>query len=113
MLSEWVRWPTLRCPFCGGVLRNHEYSGTKPIVCPSCSARLQLANSQVDLTNVVAVAIAIGSSYLLGFRGLRLVFLSILLFAPAFLLFGFFYSRFVPPKFEAYPNENGDSNCGH
>jgi hypothetical protein len=97
-----MKWPTLKCPFCGGLLRNAEVYPGRPLVCPTCAARLQPSEHQQWLSGFIALCITLAVLYFLGVRGIWLFVGTIVLWFPVYLMWGFIFMRMVTPRFEAY-----------
>lgn len=73
--------PKRPCPICGAIVPNFKPIG-KPHVCPGCGAELQLSNAQLNARALIVAAVCVLSVWLLGFRGWRLVWLSLLAYIP-------------------------------
>src|SRR5690348_5040102 len=102
-----MKWPVLKCPFCGGVLRNTELHTGPPFVCPSCGAELQYSRRELWLSGFIALCLTVAVLYLLGLRASRLVIATIVLWFPIDVAWEFIFVRIGPPSFEAYvPRES-------
>lgn len=97
-----MKWPTLKCPFCGGILRNTEVYPGRPLVCPSCAAKLQHSRAQLRLSGLIALCITLALLYFLGIKRVWLVVATVLLWFPLCIVWEFVFVRIVPPRFEAY-----------
>jgi hypothetical protein len=97
-----MKWPTLNCPFCGGILRNTDLHKGEPLICPVCGAKLQHSTSQLHLSGFIALCVALLVLYLLGLRGIWLVVTTVLVWFPVYVAWDFVFTRIVPPRFEAY-----------
>ena len=97
-----MKWPVLKCPACNATLDNNKVRVGKPLVCPSCSAELQLSERQGYKVELFAVAITPFICYLFGLRGLWLLLVSVVMWFPVFVGCLFVFYRIVPPKFEPY-----------
>ncbi len=97
-----MNWPTLRCPFCGGILRNTDLHRGMPLVCPTCQAKLQHSMTQRRLSGFIALCIDLAICYFVGFRGIWLAVATILSWFPVLVIWDFIFVRIVPPRFEAY-----------
>jgi hypothetical protein len=105
-----MNWPKLKCPFCGNILPNREVKPGSPLVCPSCSQKLQFAGGQLRLSVFVAIGLSIGMCFLLGLRDLWFLLATVLFWFPMLLIWEFIFVRIVPPKFELYDPEGRRSN---
>jgi len=97
-----MKWPTLKCPFCGGNLRNTDLRRGMPLVCPTCEAKLQYSKGQLWLSALIALCIDLAVLYLVGLRSLWLAVATILLWFPVCTVWEFVFVRIIPPRFEAY-----------
>jgi uncharacterized paraquat-inducible protein A len=97
-----MKWPTLKCPFCSGLLRNTDLHRGEPIVCPSCDAKLQHSTSQMYVSALIALCIVVAVLYFLGVRGIGLTVGTVVLWFPAYVVWEFIYSRIVPTRFETH-----------
>jgi hypothetical protein len=97
-----MKWPLLKCPFCGGTLRNSDVLPGKPLLCPACGAKLQPARGQLRLSALVALCLSIAFAYVLGIRGPWLILAVVLFWFPVGIVWEFIFARIVPPRFEAY-----------
>ncbi len=97
-----MKWPTLTCPFCGERLPNEELRTGKPLVCPTCSEKLQPQMRQLQVSGTIALGLTVAACYLFGLRGLWLLGVVILLWFPIYVVWDFLFVRIVPPKFERY-----------
>lgn len=97
-----MKWPTLKCPFCGGRLRNTELYPGRPIVCPDCGAELQPSDRQMWLYGLGALFTLMAVLYFLDVSGVWFIVATILLWFPVYLIWMFFFDRVFPPRFEAY-----------
>ena len=97
-----MKWPILKCPFCGGVLRNTDVLPGKAVVCPSCAAQLQQSDRQLQLYGLIALSITLAGLCLLNVRGIWLVTATILLWFPVYVICCSVLDRIVPPRFEVY-----------
>jgi len=97
-----MKWPTLKCPFCAGILRNTEVYPGRPLVCPACQAQLQPSDKQLWMSVGIALLISVALAYLVTDRWLWLLVIAILLWFPISIAWHFLFVRIVPPKFEAY-----------
>jgi hypothetical protein len=109
-------WPKLKCPACGAVIPNTLVRPSGPITCPSCSQQLQIKSWYGNLITSVPVGMALLLSYVLGMRGLRFVFASVVLYFPLLIAWTFIFVRVIPSRFEPYkprkkadPKESSDS----
>jgi hypothetical protein len=105
-----MKWPKLKCPFCGGILANREIKAGVPLVCPSCSRKLQFSQRQLRLSTFVAVGLSVGLSLLLGLRGLWFIAATVIFWFPMLSIWEFAFVRIVPPKFEAYEDSRGSKS---
>ncbi len=109
-----MRWPTLKCPFCGGILPNTEVWPNRPLTCPTCSRQLQLEKRQGYFSALIALGLTVLLAYFSGLRGFWLIGASALLWFPVFLVWEFIFARIVPTRFEPYGGRNADQNdAGH
>lgn len=97
-----MKWPTLNCPLCGGVLRNTDLHRGMPLVCPTCDAKLQHSSHQLWLPGFIALCIDLAILYFVGLRDIWLAVATILLWFPVYVICDFIFVRMVPPRFEAY-----------
>jgi hypothetical protein len=102
MVEQSMKWPTLKCPFCGGILPNTEVYPDRPLVCPTCAAQLQSSEHQLWLSGFIALCITLAALYFLGLRGAWFAFATILLWFPVYVFWDFIFLRIVPPRFESY-----------
>ena len=108
-----MKWPLLSCPFCNATLDNTKVRHGKPVVCPSCSARLQPSTRQIDLGNLIALAITIGLCYLFGLRGFWLLAASVVLWFPVLVVWTFVFLRLVRPRFKPYVAKDCNDERGN
>ncbi len=101
-----MKWPTLKCPFCRGILRNTELHTGPPFVCPSCGAELQYSRRELWLSGFIALCITVAVLHLLGLRARWLVIATIVLWFPIYVAWEFIFVRILPPRFEAYTPKN-------
>lgn len=107
-----MKWPILKCPFCGGRLRNTELRIGKPLVCPTCAAKLQFSTSQINLDAVVGLLLSAALAYLMGIRGVWLIATTLLFWFPVGLIWEFVSWRIIPPRFEGYVPKGYDVKKG-
>ena len=97
-----MKWPTLTCPFCRGRLQNEGLRPGKPLVCPTCSEKLQPQMRQLHVSGAIALGLTVAACYLFGLRGLWLLGAVIFLWFPIYIAWDFLFVRIVPPRFERY-----------
>lgn len=98
-----MRWPVLKCPYCGAVLPNRELSTTRPnIVCPLCCRQLQYATWYSHLSGLIALVLTITLCLFLGLSGFWLFGATVLLWFPVLVLWAFIFARISATRFEAY-----------
>jgi hypothetical protein len=103
-----MRWPTLKCPFCGGILPNREVRPGTPLKCPTCSRLLQPARWQLRLSGLIALGLTVALSRLFGIQGFWLLAATVILWFPVYVAWDFAFMRLVTPRFEAYmPKDSG------
>lgn len=105
-----MKWPTLKCPFCGGILPNREARPGKPLTCPVCSRQLQPSRWQMRLSGVIALILTIALCRFLGVHGFWLPAAIIALWFPICVIWDFVFVRIVSPKFEAYGRKDSSSH---
>lgn len=105
MRMKW--WPRLECPFCQGVLRNTDVYPARPVVCPTCGAKLQPSIREGRLSGLIGLCLTLAICYLLGLSGVWFVVATILLWFPIFVIWGFFFVRLRRPRFETYDPQIG------
>jgi hypothetical protein len=103
-----MRWPILKCPFCGSILPNRQYHARTPLTCPGCSERLRLARWYLRLTSLSALVLTVVICLLFGLRRLWLLAAVILLWFPFGVVWNFLFAQIFQPKFERYPPTNSD-----
>jgi hypothetical protein len=101
-----MKWPTLKCPFCGSILPNRQYKAGTPSICPGCSERLRLARWYLHLTSASALALTLVVCFLFGLRGLWLIVATVLLWFPIDVVWNHFFARVFPPRFERHPPDD-------
>jgi hypothetical protein len=105
-----MKWPTLICPLCEGVLRNTDVYPGRPVVCPTCGAKLQLPVRRGRLEALIGLCITLAICYVLGLSPAWFAAATVLLWFPIFVTWGFILGRIVPPRFEAYkPQDSCES----
>jgi len=98
-----MKWPALKCPFCGGMIPNPDMHADRPVVCPNCAARLQQSEGQIWLSALAALCISLGVAQLLNLSGVWFVVATVLLWPPALKIWHQrIFVRMVPPRLEAY-----------
>lgn len=105
-----MKWPTLKCPFCGSILPNRQYKARTPLICPGCSEPLRLARWYLHVTSFSALVLTLVICLLLGLRGFWLLAATIVLWFPVDVAWNFLVGRIVPPKFERYPPSDSGSH---
>ena len=83
-------------------MRSTDVRPGKPLVCPTCAAKLQPSRAQLRLSEVVALCLSIGLGYLLGLRGVWLAVFVVIFWFPVGMIWHFIFVRIAPPRFEAY-----------
>ena len=102
-----MKWPTLKCPFCHGVLRNTDVYPGKPVVCPTCGAKLQPPTSRGRLSLLVGFCFSAAICYFFGLSPIWFVVATIVLWFPITVIWLYFLGRIVPPVFEAFDPQTG------
>src|SRR5665213_3363375 len=105
-----MRWPTLKCPFCGGILPNREVRFRKPFTCPSCSRQLRFSRRYLRLVWWTSVALTFAICFLIGFRGWELIVAVLVLWLPVDLVWTYLFKRIIPPPLEAYVPKNSTAH---
>ena len=105
-----MQWPTLKCPFCGGILPNREVRFRQPLTCPVCSRQLKFSRRYLRLVRWTSVAITFAVCFLIGFRGWELVVAAIVSWLPVDLVWTYPFNRIVPPPLEAYVSNNPEAS---
>lgn len=100
-----MRWPTLKCPFCGAVLPRRDYNANVPTVCPGCGRQLRVANWYQNLLMSLGVALTLTACYVVGLRGWRLLLATALLFFPATVFTIFMFAQIFRTPVELWPAE--------
>ena len=95
-----MRWPTLKCPFCGCALPNRQYKARQALTCPGCSRRLILARWYLNFTTAIAFILTLLVCWLFRIHGWWLLPGFVLLWFPTDLVWTFLFVRIIPPKFE-------------
>ena len=109
-----MRWrPLLKCPFCGGALRNEELYPGKPLVCPSCSQPLQIATWHAQLNGYIALVLTLILCLLLGFRGIQLFVSTVILWLPVRIIWAFVSIQIFGLRFESYTKEKAGISLFH
>jgi hypothetical protein len=102
-----MKWPTLKCPFCPGILRNTDVYPGRPVVCPSCGAKLQPPTNRGRLLALVGLCLTVAICYLGGVSSEWFLVAVVLLWFPIYVISGFVFGRIVPPRFEAFDPQTG------
>jgi hypothetical protein len=102
-----MKWPTLNCPFCQGTLRNTDVYPGKPVVCPTCAAKLQPSTSRGRLSLLVGFCLSAAICYFFGLSPTWFVAATIVLWFPITVIWLHFFGRIVPPVFEAFDPQTG------
>ena len=100
-----MRWPTLKCPFCQGILRNTDVYPGRPVVCPICEAKLQPSIGQGRLSALIGLCLTVAICYFLGVSREWFLVATVLLWFPVFVIWGFIFARMVPPRFETFDSQ--------
>ena len=110
-----MKWPTLKCPFCGGVLPNSELWPNRPMTCPSCSKELQLEKRQGYISASMALGLTVLLTHLgLGVSGAWLIPCAVLLWIPVFVIWEYIGAFIFPTRFEPYGGKtSGKNDAGH
>ena len=106
-------WPILKCPVCGGVVPNTAVRPNSPLVCPSCSRKLQLSRAQGRFSVFVAIGLSIALCAALGLRDLWFLVAMVVFWFPMLFIWEFIFGRIVPPKFELYDEESSVTRIGN
>src|SRR5580698_4098860 len=102
-----MKWPTLKCPFCQGILRNTDVYPGKPVVCATCGAKLQPSIGQGRLLGLIGLCLTVIICYLLGLSGMWFAVATVLLWFPIFVVVGHIIGRVIPPRFETFDPQTG------
>ena len=109
-----MKWPILKCPFCGGRLPNTQVWPNRPLTCPTCSRELQPEMRQLYLSGLIGLGLTMVLVYLLGLRGLWFFGGVVFLWFPVCLVWDFIYVRIATPRFEPYGGKDSHNNdAGH
>jgi predicted RNA-binding Zn-ribbon protein involved in translation (DUF1610 family) len=93
-----MKRPIRRCVECGVVLRYEDILAAGPFSCPNCGKKLQVSNRYGRWIGVGSLALSVGASLALGFRGLHL-FYAVLLLLVVIGYFAIHLLKYVlPPK---------------
>lgn len=101
--------PIVKCPVCGTVMPWAEFEAGKPWICPDCSRRFQPSRVQSSIKFFSTVVLAFSVSYVLGWRGMRLLVISAALWFPPLLICVFASDFMVPIRLEPYRQRKSDS----
>jgi hypothetical protein len=107
-----MRWPTLKCPSCGGTIPNTQFAAGRPLTCPSCSQQLRISGWYMNLSNLTALGLSLGVGFIIGYKGLWLAVVAGLLWFPINIAWNFLFVRLIPPRFEVYVPKPKRSDSG-
>jgi len=93
--------PSRPCPECGTIL---PWSATVygPMVCPKCGGEWQFSTQQMKHWFDSSLVCGVIAGYLLGYRGMNLVWASIAVFLPVSAVSRWVTLRYFPPDLEPY-----------
>ena len=107
-----MKRPVMKCPFCGGTLRNTDLHPGRPVVCPSCKTELQASDAQLWLSGFIALCITATCLYFMGVRGVWFFVAVVVLWFPAYVIWDYIFLLIVPPRFEAFVPKDHKGKTG-
>lgn len=90
----------MKCVECGALLSPEEILAAGPFPCPTCHARIQARTAYGHWVYFLSVLFSAGVFYVLGFRGLHLIYAILLAWWPVLFLAMNVVIYLVPPKIE-------------
>jgi hypothetical protein len=102
-------FPTVKCPFCGGLMPNDQYRSRGPWTCPACMRDLRIPRWYLRLLSWSSLAITFAFCFLLGLRGIRFFVALLIGSIPMYFIFRFALNIFVSTPLEVYPAEALDT----
>ena len=102
-------FPTVKCPFCGGLMPNDRYASRGPWTCPACNKDLRIPRWYLRLLSWCTLGISFALCFVLGLRGFQFFVALLLSSFPMYFMLRYMVNLAAPTPLELYPTPDLNS----